>query len=276
MDLLAIPTIGCMNLENTLIRTGRDARLAIRGGHYRGDTSSMAPGYVQANLAIIPSAWAYDFLKFCQRNPKPCPLLGVGETGQVAIPGLAEDLDIRRDVSGYRVWRDGRLAGDVPDLMELWQKDWVTFAIGCSFSFEQALQANGITVRNVEQDVNVSMFITNIQTERSGPFGGPLVVTMRPMKAKDAIRAVQITARYPKVHGAPIHFGDPAQIGIRDLSRPDYGDAVQLHEGEVPVFWACGVTPQTAIQQAGLPICVTHVPGHMLVTDLLNSELEFQ
>jgi uncharacterized protein YcsI (UPF0317 family) len=265
-----------MNSETSLIRTGRDARMAIRGGHYGGDTSSMAPGYVQANLAIIPSAWAYDFLKFCQRNPKPCPLLGVGETGQITIPGLADDLDIRRDVSGYRVWRDGRFSGDVANLMDLWQQDWVTFAIGCSFSFEQALQANGITVRNVEQDVNVSMFVTNIQTERSGPFGGPLVVTMRPMKAKDAIRAVQITARYPKVHGAPIHFGDPAQIGIRELSRPDYGDAVQLREGEIPVFWACGVTPQTAIQQAGLPICVTHVPGHMLVTDLLNSELEFQ
>jgi uncharacterized protein YcsI (UPF0317 family) len=265
-----------MNLETSTIRTGREARMAIRAGHLRGDTSSLAPGYVQANLAIIPGAWAYDFLKFCQRNPKPCPLLGVSETGQVAMPTLADELDIRRDVPGYRVWRDGRFSGDVGDLTDIWQGDWVTFAIGCSFSFEQALLANGVTVRNVEQDVNVSMFVTNIPTERSGPFGGPLVVTMRPMKAKDAIRAVQITSRYPKVHGAPIHFGDPAQIGIGDLSKPDYGDAVELRDGEVPVFWACGVTPQMAIQEARVPICVTHIPGHMLVTDLLNSELEFQ
>jgi uncharacterized protein YcsI (UPF0317 family) len=265
-----------MNQEHPSIRSGRDARLAIRGGHVRGDTSSMAPGFVQANLAIIPKAWAYDFLKFCQRNPKPCPLLGVSETGEVNLPRLAADLDIRRDVSGYRVWREGRFDADVPDLMALWQGDWVTFAIGCSFSFEQALLAHGITVRNVEQGVNVSMFVTNIPTEGAGRFRGPLVVTMRPMQAGDAIRAVQITARYPKVHGAPIHFGDPARIGIHDLARPDFGAAVEVREGEVPVFWACGVTPQVAIQQAGLPICVTHIPGHMLVTDLLNSDLEFQ
>lgn len=265
-----------MNLETSLIRTGRDARMAIRGGHYRGDTSSMAPGYVQANLAIIPQAWAYDFLKFCQRNPKPCPLLGVGETGQTAIPLLADELDIRRDVPGYRIWREGRFDRDVPDLVDLWRDDFVTFAIGCSFSFEQALLAHGVSVRNVEQDVNVSMFVTNIATESSGPFGGPVVVTMRPMKAPEAIRAVQITSRYPKVHGAPIHFGDPAQIGIRDLAKPDFGEPVEVREGEVPVFWACGVTPQMAIQQARLPVCVTHIPGHMLVTDLLNSELEFQ
>ena len=265
-----------MNLDTSLIRTGRDARMAIRGGHVRGDTSSMAPGYVQANLAIIPKAWAYDFLKFCQRNPKPCPLLGVSEAGEVGMPQLAGELDIRTDLSGYRVWREGLFSEDVESLRNLWRDDFVTFAIGCSFSFEQALLAHGVSVRNVEQDVNVSMFITNIRTEPSGPFSGPVVVTMRPMQAREAIRAVQITARYPKVHGAPIHFGDPSAIGIRDLSRPDFGEAVDVREGEVPVFWACGVTPQMAIQQAKLPICITHIPGHMLVTDLLNSELEFQ
>ncbi|HET6828537.1 MAG TPA: putative hydro-lyase [Ramlibacter sp.] len=265
-----------MNLDTSLIRTGRDARMAIRGGHLRGDTSSMAPGYVQANLAIIPKAWAYDFLKFCQRNPKPCPLLGVSEAGEVGMPRLASELDIRTDVAGYRVWREGRFTEDVDSLRELWRDDFVTFAIGCSFSFEQALLAHGVSVRNVEQDVNVSMFITNIPTETSGPFGGPLVVTMRPMRAEEAIRAVQITARYPRVHGAPIHFGEPAQIGIGDLANPDFGEPVEVRDGEVPVFWACGVTPQMAIQQAKLPICITHIPGHMLVTDLLNSELEFQ
>lgn len=265
-----------MNLDTSLIRTGRDARMAIRGGHLRGDTSSMAPGYVQANLAIIPKAWAYDFLKFCQRNPKPCPLLGVSEAGEVGMPQLAADLDIRTDLSGYRVWREGLVSEDVESLRDLWRDDFVTFAIGCSFSFEQALLAHGVSVRNVEQDVNVSMFITNIPTETSGPFGGPLVVTMRPMRADQAIRAVQITARYPRVHGAPIHFGDPALIGISDLANPDFGEPVEMREGEVPVFWACGVTPQMAIQQAKLPICITHIPGHMLVTDLLNNELEFQ
>lgn len=265
-----------MNMDTSLIRTGRDARMAIRGRHLRGDTSSMAPGYVQANLAIIPKAWAYDFLKFCQRNPKPCPLLGVGEAGEVGMPQLASELDIRTDVSGYRVWREGLVSEDVESLRDLWRDDFVTFAIGCSFSFEQALLAHGVSVRNVEQEVNVSMFITNIPTEASGPFSGPVVVTMRPMRADQAIRAVQITARYPKVHGAPIHFGDPSLIGIGDLANPDFGEPVEMREGEVPVFWACGVTPQMAIQQAKLPICITHVPGHMLVTDLLNSELEFQ
>lgn len=265
-----------MNLDTSLIRTGRDARMAIRGGHLRGDTSSMAPGYVQANLAIIPKAWAYDFLKFCQRNPKPCPLLGVSEAGEVGMPQLASELDIRTDLSGYRVWREGLFSEDVESLRDLWRDDFVTFAIGCSFSFEQALLAHGVSVRNVEQEVNVSMFITNIPTETSGPFGGPLVVTMRPMRADQAIRAVQITARYPRVHGAPIHFGDPSLIGISDLDNPDFGEPVEMREGEVPVFWACGVTPQMAIQQAKLPICITHIPGHMLVTDLLNNELEFQ
>lgn len=263
-------------MQTTSIRTGREARLAIRRGELRGDTSSLAPGYVQANLAIIPKAWAFDFLKFCQRNPKPCPLLGVSEAGHADIPGLGEDLDIRRDVPGYRVWREGVCAGDVEDLADVWREDFVSFAIGCSFSFEQALLAHGLSVRNVEQDVNVSMFVTNLRTEPSGPFGGPLVVTMRPMHAHQAIRAVQITARYPRVHGAPIHLGDPALIGIRDLARPDFGAPVEVREGEIPVFWACGVTPQMAIQQAKLPICITHVPGHMLVTDLLNNELEFQ
>lgn len=264
-----------MDRNQDCIATGLDARREIRAGRFRGDTSSIAPGYVQANLAILPQRWAHDFLLFCQRNPKPCPLLGVSEPGQVSIPGLAKDLDIRRDVPGFRLWRDGQRAEDVPSLADLWEPDWVTFAIGCSFSFEQALIAHGVSVRNIEQNVNVSMYVTNIPTAAAGPFGGPLVVTMRPMKPDDVIRAVQITSRYPKVHGAPIHLGDPATIGIRDLARPDFGEAVEIREGEIPVYWACGVTPQMAVQQARLPICATHIPGHMLVTDLLNSELEF-
>jgi uncharacterized protein YcsI (UPF0317 family) len=271
-----IPIIRSMNLVRDDIKTGQDARRHIRAGWLRGDTSSVAPGYVQANLAIIPRQWAHDFLTYCQRNPKPCPLLGVSEPGAVGLPGVAEDLDLRRDLPGYRVWRDGEQAADVPDLTEIWQADWVTFAIGCSFSFEEALLAHGVPVRNVEQRVNVSMFITDRPTEAAGPFGGPMVVSMRPMSPQDAIRAVQITARYPQVHGAPVHLGDPAAIGILDLARPDFGDPVEVRAGEIPVFWACGVTPQMAIRQARLPICITHIPGHMLVTDLLNSQLAFR
>jgi uncharacterized protein YcsI (UPF0317 family) len=184
-----------MNLDTSLIRTGRDARMAIRGGHLRGDTSSMAPGYVQANLAIIPKAWAYDFLKFCQRNPKPCPLLGVSEAGEVGMPQLAADLDIRTDLSGYRVWREGLVSEDVESLRDLWRDDFVTFAIGCSFSFEQALLAHGVSVRNVEQDVNVSMFITNIPTETSGPFGGPWGPTWRTARCRTPRATRGCTAR---------------------------------------------------------------------------------
>lgn len=254
--------------------TGREARAAVRARRHRGDTSALAPGYVQANLAILPSRHADDFRLFCERNPKPCPLLGVGAAGDPSLPALGEDIDIRRDVPGYRVWRDGEHERDVDDLAALWQDDWVTFAIGCSFSFEQALLAHGVPVRNIEQDRNVSMFVTSIPTEPAGPFGGPLVVTMRPMPPWQVDQAVQVTARFPRVHGAPVHIGDPARIGIRDLARPDFGDAVEVRPGEVPVFWACGVTPQMAIRQARLPLCVTHVPGHMLVTDRLNSEFE--
>lgn len=273
---LVFPTIVRMDAIPTTLRTGREARQAIRSRLHRGATSGLAPGYVQANLAIVPAAWAYDFLKFCQRNPKPCPLLGVGETGAVDLPELGVGIDIRRDLPGYRVWRDGRHCGDVADLATLWQDDWVSFAIGCSFSFEQALATHGIGVRNIEQGVNVSMFVTRLQTTPAGPFGGPVVVSMRPMSPADAIRAVRLTARYPLAHGAPLHVGDPAALGIDDLSRPDFGDPVELRDGEVPVFWACGVTPQAAMQRAALPTCVTHIPGQMLVTDLLINDLELR
>ncbi len=256
------------------VRTGRDVRLAIREGRMRGSTSGFAPGYVQTNLAIIPSLWAYDFLKFCQRNPRPCPLLGIGEVGDPALPELGKDIDIRRDLPGYRIWREGRHSEDVEDLASLWQEDWVSFAIGCSFSFEELLISRGIGVRNIEQGVNVSMFVTKMQTVPSGPFGGPVVVSMRPMQPADAIRAVQLTGRMPLAHGAPLHIGDPARLGIRDLSKPDFGDPVEFRDGEIPVFWACGVTPQAAIRRAELPLCVTHVPGQMLVTDLLSNNLE--
>ena len=249
------------------------ARRTIRGGGWTGQTSGLAEGYVQGNVVILPKAVAHDFLHYCQRNPKPCPLLAVSEPGHAVLPTLGADLDIRTDVPRYRVWRHGELVEQPTDIRSLWREDLVTFVIGCSFSFEQALLDAGLPVRHIEQGRNVPMYRTNIATAEAGPFGGPMVVTMRPMKAPAAIRAIQVTSRFPGVHGAPVHLGDPALIGIRDLARPDYGDAVDVYQDEIPVFWACGVTPQAAIERARPEFCITHAPGAMLITDLLNQQL---
>jgi uncharacterized protein YcsI (UPF0317 family) len=253
--------------------TPAELRRAIRAGRYAGHTSGLAQRHVQGNVVILPAEVAGDFLRFCQRNPKPCPLLAVGEPGDPTLAALGADLDIRHDVPAYRVWRDGTLAEEVNDIAALWRPDSVAFVLGCSFSFEQALLDEGVPVRHIERGDNVAMFRTNIATAPAGPFAGPLVVTMRPFVAADAIRAVQITSRYPAVHGAPVHLGDPALIGIADLARPDYGDACEVMPNEVPVFWACGVTPQAALVNAKLPLAITHAPGKMLVTDLLNHQL---
>lgn len=248
-------------------------RLRARRCELTGPTAHLASGYVQCNLAILPADWASDFLRFCQRNPRPCPLVAVSEPGDPRLPNLGLDLDVRTDVPRYRVWRHGRLEEELLDITQIWRDDLVTFAIGCSFSFEEALISAGIEVRHVSCGSNVPMYRTSIATAPAGPFAGPLVVSMRPMKAADAIRAIQITSRFPSVHGAPVHLGDPARIGIADLSRPDYGDAVEVRDGELPVFWACGVTPQSVIENARPPLCITHAPGHMLVTDQRNAEL---
>nr|WP_145548863.1 putative hydro-lyase [Variovorax boronicumulans] len=252
---------------------GRSARRLARIGGYTGHTAGMAPGHVQANLAILPRAQADDFLRFCQRNPKPCPLLAVSEPGDPFLPALGEDVDIRSDVPRYRVWRDGVAVDEPTDIGALWREDLVSFAIGCSFTFETALLQAGVPLRHVAQGRNVAMFRTDIPTVPAGPFHGPLVVSMRPLKAADAIRAVQVTSRFPGAHGAPVHLGDPARIGIADATRPDWGDAVEIAEGELPVFWACGVTPQAVIEAARLPFCITHAPGHMLVTDWRDHQL---
>ncbi len=245
----------------------------IRQGRWTSHTSGLASAHVQGNVVILPAAEAGDFLRYCQRNPKPCPLLAVSEPGQAALPALGADIDICTDLPRYRVWRHGELVDEPADISALWRKDLVTFVIGCSFSFEQALMEAGLKLRHVEQGKNVAMFRTSIPTEAAGPFKGPLVVTMRPLKAAAAIRAVQVTSRFPNVHGAPVHIGDPSLIGITDLSRPDYGDAVEVMPDELPVFWACGVTPQAAIQQARPEFCITHAPGAMLITDLFNNQL---
>lgn len=248
-------------------------RAKIRSGEHSGYTSGFAAGYVQCNIVILPSSHANDFLRFCQLNPKPCPLVAMSnKPGDFSLPPLG-NIDIRSDVPSYRVFRDGLLNEEVPDIASLWRDDLVTFAVGCSFSFEEALLADGLDVRNVTDGVNVPMYRTDIDCSPAGDFAGKMVVSMRPFKAADAIRAVQICTRFPSVHGAPIHLGDPSQIGIADLGKPDYGDAVSLREDELPVFWACGVTPQVALEAAKPPFAITHSPGCMLVTDLRNSQL---
>ncbi len=249
------------------------ARGLIRRGEWTSHTSGTADGYVQGNVVILPQSLAGDFLRYCQINPKPCPLMAVGEPGQAHLPTLGDDIDICTDVPRYRVWRVGELVDEPTDISKLWRKDLVTFVIGCSFSFEEALLQAGLPLRHISQKRNVAMYRSNIATTPAGPFNGPMVVSMRPFKPADASRAAEITARFSQVHGAPVHLGDPLQIGIADLSKPDYGDAIAMLPDEIPVFWACGVTPQAAIAQARLEFCITHAPGTMLITDLLNSQL---
>jgi len=247
-------------------------RQKARTHEHTGNTSGLAPGFVQCNIVILSADWANDFLRFCQLNPKPCPLIAVGEPGNPALP-LLGDMDIRTDVPSYQVFRDGKMAEEIPDITNLWRDNLVTFALGCSFSFEEALLADGLEVRNVTVGVNVPMYRSNIDCSSAGSFAGKMVVSMRPFKAADAIRAVQICTRFPAVHGAPVHLGDPGLIGIGDLALPDYGDAVNIEEDELPVFWACGVTPQVALEAARPAFAITHSPGCMLVTDLRNSQL---
>jgi uncharacterized protein YcsI (UPF0317 family) len=255
------------------IHDAAHVRGVIRQGRWTSQTSGLAKGHVQGNVVMLPAAEAGDFLRYCQRNPKPCPVLAVSEPGHAELPTLGAGIDIRTDLPRYRVWRHGELVDEPVDISALWREDMVTFVLGCSFSFEQALQEAGLRIRHIDQGSNVPMYRTTTATEPAGPFHGPMVVTMRPFKAADAIRAVQITSRFPDVHGAPVHIGDPAEIGIADITKPDYGDAVEVLPGEIPVFWACGVTPQAAIMQARPEFCITHAPGAMLITDLLNHQL---
>ena len=248
-------------------------RHKVRSGEFRLPTAGYCGDFAQANLVILPQSQADAFLLFCQRNQRACPLLAVGEPGQWNVGRLGEDMDLRSDIPGYNIYRGGQLAEQTHALHGVWRDDLVVFAIGCSFSFEQMLMDAGIRLRHIEQRRNVAMYRTNIRNHGAGPFGGEMVVSMRPMKAADAIRAIQITSRYPAVHGAPVHLGDPAWIGIQDIARPDYGDPVEIMPDELPVFWACGVTPQEAIRQARLPLAITHQPGYMLVTDIRNASL---
>jgi uncharacterized protein YcsI (UPF0317 family) len=229
---------------------------------------------VQANLVVVPRELAFDFLLFCQRNPKACPLLEVTEVGSPEPRQTAAGADLRTDLPRYRVYRDGELTDEPDDLRPLWQADFVAFLLGCSFTFENALQQAALPIRHLEMSCNVPMYRTNIPCASAGCFAGPMTVSMRPMTPAQAVRAVRVCSRFPRAHGAPVHLGDPTVIGIRDLDKPDFGDPVEIHPGEIPVFWACGVTPQTVAMQARPPLLITHKPGHMFVTDLRDIDLE--
>jgi uncharacterized protein YcsI (UPF0317 family) len=257
----------------TAMNDPREVRLAIRRRRHTGHTAGLAPGHVQGNLCILPREYADEFREFCERNPKPCPLIGMSAPGDPRIPALGADLDIRTDVPKYRVYEHGVLKEEAADLKALWRDDLVSFVLGCSFSFEEALMEAGLRLRYVDEGRNVPMYRTSVDTTPAGRFRGKLVVSMRPFKAADAIRAIEITSRYPRVHGAPVHIGFPEEIGINDLDRPWAGDATEIKDDELPLFWACGVTPQSVVLDAKPSLCITHAPGHMLVTDLRNESL---
>ncbi len=243
-------------------------REAIRSGNYHSHTAGLGQGHLQANLAILPEEFALDFMRYCQRNPKPCPVTGVSDTGNPQMFTMGRDIDIRTDVPAYNIYRNGLLDQAVSDISDFWRDDLVVFALGCSFTFEHALQEAGIPVWHIDHDKTVPMFRSNIETVPAGPFSGKMAVSMRAIAEDRIPEVVEISRRFPLAHGAPVYWGDPAAIGIDDIARPDWGDAAPVGPGQVPVFWACGVTPQIAIEAARLPICITHKPGHMLITDI--------
>lgn len=249
-----------------------ELRAQIRAGRWTAPTSGAAPGAVQANLVMVPQEAAFDFLLFCVRNPRPCPLIDVLEPGEIE-PAVARGADLRTDLPRYRVYEQGVFKEETDQVLDRFHDRMVSFLLGCSFSFENALLAAGLPVRNLEEGCNVSMYITHIACRRAGPFHTPMVVSMRPMKPAQAVRAVQVTTRFHLTHGAPLHLGAPEAIGIRDLARPEFGDRVTIHPGEIPVFWACGVTGILAATSAPLPLVITHAPGHMFVTDLQDEHL---
>jgi uncharacterized protein YcsI (UPF0317 family) len=248
-------------------------RKLIREGKIANQTSGMCAGYAQANLVILPKSMAYDFLLFAQRNPKSCPILEVSDAGSRGLQYIARDADIANDLPMYRVYEDGILSGEWTSVEHLWKEDFVSFMIGCSFSFESELLAAGVPVRHIEENCNVPMYVTNLDCVPAGIFSGKMVVSMRPIPHNQVVKAVTVTERVPAVHGAPVHIGCPEAIGILDLQHPDFGDPVTIHKGETPVFWACGVTPQSVIMHTKPKFVITHAPGHMFITDIKNKDL---
>lgn len=262
-----------MSFPKKLSNSPNVHRREIRLDHFTEMTSGLSAGFVQGNIVILPKRYADDFLIFCQSNPQPCPVIGVSEPGNPLLPMLGDDIDIRTDVPEYYIFEHGKLTKTSTDLKMLWQDDFVAIVLGCSFSFEEALQSAGYVIRNIESGLNVSMYDTNIPMAPSQYFSGNMVVSMRPFKAHEVLAVQEITSKFPKAHGAPVHIGDPAAIGIAAIDTPQYGDAVPIAEDEVPVFWACGVSSQNAVKHAKLPIAITHAPGKMLITDKQYSEL---
>jgi uncharacterized protein YcsI (UPF0317 family) len=259
-------------MEHLTHLTPEEARYLIRENKLIRPTSGIASGFAQANLVVLPKDLAFEFLLFCQRNPKPCPVLDVTEPGSWAPALTAPDADLRTDVPKYRIYRYGELVEEATDVREYWSENMVGFLLGCSFTFEYALLNNGIPIRHIEEHCNVPMYKTNIPCVKAGRFEGPMVVSMRPIPEKDVVRAVQVTSRFPSVHGAPVHIGNPFSIGIQDLQKPDFGDPVTIREGEVPVFWACGVTPQAVAMHVKPELVITHAPGHMFITNRRDEE----
>jgi uncharacterized protein YcsI (UPF0317 family) len=261
-------------MEKILFKTSKETRMTIREGDWKHPTAGLAKGYVQANLVILPEIHAFDFLRFCFRNPKPCPLLDVTDPGNPhPDPIWGEDIDLRTDIPFYRLYDRGRVVDGLVDIKSLWKKDLVSFLLGCSFTFEESLEKENIPIRHIECGCNVPMYRTNIQCQPTGIFSGPMVVSMRPVPGNLVTKAVLITSRYPAVHGAPVYIGNPEGLGITEISKPDYGDPVPINANEVPVFWACGVTPQAVALASKIPWMITHSPGYMLITDRLNSSL---
>jgi uncharacterized protein YcsI (UPF0317 family) len=261
-------------MTSTLDRTSltgasaAEARAAIRNRAWTTHTSGLAAGYTQANLVVLPREEAYDFLLFCVRNPRPCPLLDVTETGSPEPALAAPGADLRFDLPRYRVYERGDLVDEPATLEGYWRDDLVAFLLGCSYTFEHALSAAGIVMRHFEQGTNVPMYRTNLDCTPAGRFHGPMVVSMRPIPAAQVAMAVEISGRYPKAHGAPVHVGDPDGLGIDDLATPDWGDPAPVQPGDVPLFWACGVTPQAVAMQSKPALMITHAPGHMFITDI--------
>ncbi len=254
-------------------KSPKQLRELIRRNKLVRPTAGLAPGYAQANLVVLPRELAFDFLLFCQRNPKPCPVLEVLEAGKVEPHATAPGADIRSDIARYRIYRHGQLTAEESDIAAYWNNELVSFLLGCSFTFESALIKAGISLRHIVEGKNIAMYKTDMPTVPAGVFSGPTVVTMRPIRHDQVVKAVQVTSRYPAVHGAPVHIGNPQRIGIRDLSCPDYGDAVEIKNDEVPVFWACGVTPQAVAIQSRPSLMITHAPGYMFITDIRDEEL---
>lgn len=259
-----------LNIE---ISTPAQARKLFRDNKLSIPTAGLCPGYTQCNLIILPAGLASDFKGFCEKNPFACPVLEMTNEGARSLEYLAQDADVAADFPLYRVYRDGVLSEERPDVRDLWRDDLVSFFIGCSFSFEEALVSAGVPVRHIEENRNVPMYITNFECEPFGAFSGKMVVSMRPMTPEYAKIAAEITSRMPKVHGAPIHSGSPSEIGIADIMKPDFGDSVTIKPGEIPVFWPCGVTPQSVVMNVKPPFAITHEPGHMFICDIKNSEL---